>query len=836
MWKKCCVLCFFLTAGNAAADVLLLAPNIQGFNSDEIIRALDLNGRYYFDIQDMSESLKFRFNSDTGRGTFLEKDFAIDPKARRLDVNGRDYYPLDFYENIFPIKLKVEPLESQLMVTSDQTLPTTRNHRNAARRESMAPAPRDDPFSNYEFDERYFSAPVVDLIYRRNESKPRGGAWSSGDYYQANLGMLFAGLDANATVFGDNFGAGRLEHPRARIIAGRTFLEEPGNRLNLVKFQAGDIFGNSDSMFHRSTSGRGAKASSFKDLVISGDKTIDINGLMPIGWEAELYLNNQLIGFRQGGIDGRYDFRNIPVNYGLNNFRVVMYGPFGEVREEERRYYSGTAPVKAGELGYSIGAYQARRYLIEANEPRHSEQGNVTADSIFYYGVSDHFVLIGGASNVESATEKGKDLQFGTVGAQIALNGVALQYNIAANFNSQKIGHHADAQGDIYIGDIFARYEYYGDTNSPISHYQGKYLSNLFEGRLTGWIPVANVPYFVSYLQSDFPLREVRARLSPNFMRYYNLTVENVWRNNAGHIENHVESLAQVSSGRFRIFARARYQTEPESYWRSYGAFSEYRWNRNTFINANWNHDCRSNYSAMRDLDSLSVGVGRLFRFGGIQISATGDTDKNISFGLLYNTSFGKIPDRYIPFMNSETQMANYGAIWAQALDENGDPVKNAKIIVSGRQEPSVTDENGSALIVNLESYQKTILTVDEQDVDEIALTPEFHQKKLVLRPGAVRQVDIPFYRLGGIEGQLGGIERGKRYKIYVIAAAGEIVAMKTADEDGAFLFDGIKYGDYRLEILNGDNNLLHVVNITIDRNFYSMEKVIEVGPVYSEE
>lgn len=829
MWKKYGAVCFLFISGNAAADALLLAPNIQGYSSDEIIHALDSGGEYYLDIQDLAESLKFKFDADTGRGTFMDKNFTIDSKASHIDKNGRNYYSTDFYEKIFPIKLKVNPLESQLEVKSEYALPTTKKHRNTARWLNMDPVPKDDPFSNYEFDERYFSAPVVDLVYRRNETKARGGAWSGGDYYQANIGMLFAGLDTAATLFGDNFGGNRLENPRARILAGQTLLEEPRNALNLVKFQAGDIFGNPNSMFHRSTTGRGATANSFKDLVVSADKTIDINGIMPSGWEAELYLNNQLIGFRQGSIDGRYDFRNIPVNYGLNNFRVMLYGPFGEVQEVERRFYSGTAPVKAGEFGYSLAAYQARRYLIEANEPQHSNQDNITADSLFYYGVSDHFVLIGGASNAESATEKGKDLQFGTAGAQIALNGVSLQYNLNGNFENQKIGHHADVQGNIYIGDIFARYEYYGGTNAPISHYQGKYLNELFEGRLTGSIPFVNVPYYVSYLQNDLPLREIHARLSPNFMRYYNLTFENVWRDNDGLIENYVESLAQASYGKFRIFARARYQTEPENYWRNYGAFSEYRWNRNTFINAGWNHDCRSNYMNARDIDSGSVGMGRLFRFGGIQLSASIDTDRNVSFGLLYNTSFGKVPDRYAPFINSETQMANYGAIYARATDENGEPVKNAKIIVSGRQDPSYTDDNGGALIVNLESYQKTIMTIDEQDVEDIALTPEYGQKKLVLRRGAVRPVDIPFYRLGGIEGRLSGMAPGQRYRVYVKDRLDEVIAMKIADTDGAFLFDGIKYGDYRLEVFDGENRLLNIVNITIDKNFHVMKNVLDV-------
>ncbi len=144
----------------------------------------------------------------------------------------------------------------------------------------------------------------------------------------------YAGLDTQVTVFGDDYGKNHLSQPGARITAGRTMLEPSPRLLNLVRFQAGDIVSAGNNLFYNGVAGRGILLSSFKDLVISADKTIDITGPMAAGWNAELHLNNQLIGFRQSGIDGRYEFKNIPVNYGLNDFKVVLYGPYGEVREE----------------------------------------------------------------------------------------------------------------------------------------------------------------------------------------------------------------------------------------------------------------------------------------------------------------------------------------------------------------------------------------------------------------------------------------------------------------------------------------------------------------------
>ncbi|MGD2055093.1 MAG: stalk domain-containing protein, partial [Gammaproteobacteria bacterium] len=54
--------------------------------------------------------------------------------------------------------------------------------------------------------------------------------------------------------------------------------------------------------------------------------------LLP-GWEVELYQNDRLIGYQsEPGEDGQYDFADIPLLYGRNYFRLVFYGPQGQVR------------------------------------------------------------------------------------------------------------------------------------------------------------------------------------------------------------------------------------------------------------------------------------------------------------------------------------------------------------------------------------------------------------------------------------------------------------------------------------------------------------------------
>lgn len=841
-WKQSAysiVCCLALTPGNAA-EVLLLEPNIQGHNTGQIVHATVVGDTYFLDMQDMADALDFQLDSDSARINFMDRSFSIanPTSGTRIVMGAHDFYSSDFYNQRLPLYLNVNPLDMQLNVLSDYTLPTTQRIKNEARRMGLSGLPTEDSFDNYEFDNRYFAFPVVDLIYRHNHNfnnfRRAGYSHSYGNFYQLNTAMLLAGMDSQITIFGDDYQDHRLYNPGARIVVGQTLLDEPPNKLNLRRWSAGDIVSDGNNMFFYGSAGRGVMLSSFKDFVISADKTIDISGALPAGWDAELYLNNQLIGFRQSGVSGRYEFKNIPVNYGLNDFKVMLYGPFGEVREEQRRYYSGTSPVHVGELGYNLTVQQPNRYIINSDNDIVTDTDGVQANSMFYYGLTDRISLIGGLTSTPYADDENKEAMFSTLGAQMALNGVSMQYNLNYNMTRSDFGHHFDVQGDIYIGTLFTRYEYYGDTHSPISYYENKYLNNLFEGRLTGGIPWLNIPYYVSYInrqtESGEDYHEIKARISPNFLRYYNFTVENTWNRNSWGRDDYTDFLIQATYGHLRMNGELRYQTAPSSYLRDYGAFIEYRWDQNTYVQTTWKHDRPSVYAPHGDIDTLGLGIGRLFRFGGITLTATGDTDRNISLGLTYNISFGARSDRTGVFTNSENQMKNYGTLYAMARDEKGNPVPDVKLIVNGRESPSVTDENGVAIITNLEPYQKSTITIDEQNVSDLALTPDWVDKKIVMRPGTVRPIEIPFARHGGIEGAVTMPKSDARYIVRLVDATGTVVGHARTDSDGGFIIDGVKYGDYTLQVVDINNRIVAETDMLIDTGFKRIHMPIKIN------
>ncbi len=841
--QKCCkwLLCllFSLPISDLRAEELYLEPVVQGAVLEDTVPAETVDNRDYIEWEALASVLQMKSDYSAGRiqYRFLGADSSIVLNELPVDtwkkISGHIYFERNFLEKKLGVSFTINRLDMQLSIDADQKLPLTRRLEAQALRQNVHSYPEYDSFANYQFDNRYLSTPVVDLTLQNNfnvhDYRGTGESRKNYSFYQLDTGMLAGGLDVYASFFGDS--ENKNYSPRARLTAGRTFLDSPKNALNLTSFEMGDITGYNSTLFNNSANGRGVFASSFKDLVLSADKTIDLSGPLSAGWEVELYLDNQLIAFRQAGINGRYSFPNIPVNYGLNRFKLVFYGPYGEIQTEERDFYSGTSPVKKGEFGYTLNAYQKDHYLLEDNEPWINPSNKPTIDFMGYYGLNDETTLISGMSQTYNPQTYAAQT-FGTAGAQYIYDGASLQYNMLFDLDKAEVGHHFDIQGDVKIGTVFARYDYYGDMQVPAAYYDDEFMKDIAEVRLSGNLPYLFVPYYLSYVernsQNDDKYQEVHSRLSPNFMKYYNLSIENVLSRSPQGNSDYVLLLLQAQYGRLGLHSQVRTNISPQSYLQSLNQQVDYRWDKNTYFQFNWDHDYRSKYSDLPDIDTFTLSAGRIFDFGGLNLGVSYDTDKNASVQLTYNLSFGKVPGEKRIFTDAETKMSKQAAIYAKVVDENNKPIENTGIQISGLQNTVKTDKDGGVLISDVEPYQKTVLTLDVESIEDISLVPEFEQKKLVLRPGTVYPLTIKCTHRGGIEGYLNGQSDLSAYKVVLTDKQGQSTA-KIPETDGSFIFENMAYGQYELQVFNQENTPVYKQNVDLQEAFYVLSEAINL-------
>ena len=119
-------------------------------------------------------------------------------------------------------------------------------------------------------------------------------------------------------------------------------------------------------------------------------------------------------------------------------------------------------------------------------------------------------------------------------------------------------------------------------------------------------------------------------------------------------------------------------------------------------------------------------------------------------------------------------------------------------------------------------------MSINTESIEDIALVPEFEEKKLVLRPGTIYPLNINCSRRGGVEGYIGGKPELYAYKITLTDQKGKITE-KIPEEDGSFIFDAMVFGDYILEVSDKNGIKVYRTNIKLNEAFYTLPEMIKI-------
>ncbi len=133
--------------------------------------------------------------------------------------------------------------------------------------------------------------------------------------------------------------------------------------LKATQAVAGDVDVLSGDLAGASGVGRGVFLSNRRLNQPSRFGAAILRGTLPLGWDAELYRNGQLLAYQANTPDGRYEFE-IGLVYGQNELEVVLYSPQGQVRRERQSIPVGIDAVEKGKLEYWAGVVERNQDLI----------------------------------------------------------------------------------------------------------------------------------------------------------------------------------------------------------------------------------------------------------------------------------------------------------------------------------------------------------------------------------------------------------------------------------------------------------------------------------------
>ncbi len=244
------------------------------------------------------------------------------------------------------------------------------------------------------------SLPQVRVPYRMWRSPALDFVVSAGVTYRAKDGMQ---VDRQSSIYA----AGEIAHlsydaqlstdrkgmPSA--VRLRAFRSDPDGHLlgpaHATHFAVGDVEGFDSKLTGSSAFGRGAVITNRPLNAQTAFDRSRFEGDLPPGWEAEIYRNEELLGFARSTSDNRYAFDDVQLLYGENRVRVVLYGPQGQIRTREELINVGQDNVPPGKTWYWAGFNQPGRdiFTLHDKPPDGGDLPKAQATVSLEHGIDD---------------------------------------------------------------------------------------------------------------------------------------------------------------------------------------------------------------------------------------------------------------------------------------------------------------------------------------------------------------------------------------------------------------------------------------------------------------
>jgi hypothetical protein len=709
------------------------------------------------------------------------------------------------------VRLAPNLREAVLQLDSDTPLPFI----EAIERKSRAARLRDPKsfdLANYPqapLPYRTWRTPSVDAVAEVAWVHAGGGAPGQlTTRYQLYVSGEVAGASVDARLASNSRGV-------PDTLRMRAYRNDPEGRmlgpLHATQIAAGDVQVFSGNLAGASGVGRGAFVSNRPlERATSFGKTV-LRGALPLGWDAELYRNGQLLAFQSETADGRYEF-NVDLVYGNNNLEVVLYGPQGQIRRESQSIPIGFAAVPQGKLEYWAGVIQRNRDMISFHDPPGTLDTGWQYGFGMQYGLDDRTVL--GASG-HSLFLDGKRRNYAELDVQRALGPVLFDLTAAQEMGAGR-AYKATALGRIGKVNVSAESFFLdGKFKSGMvgqqerSHHNVLIEAILGSGRRS--VPVG-VGFSRSTLSDGRKVNDWLARASlvlPHVSLTGILSEEQV---TGGTTDNEGLSFGLLANTRILgFFLRA------DATW---GLSGTRRGFRDARLTLEKSLDERSDlrfevrHERLRRLTTFEAGYVRQFRQLALRVSGTANSRGGIGANLGVSFSFGPNPfGRGVRFSNAKLAQHGEAAV-SVFLDENGDGIRSpnekplAGVGLTAGQFGSseLTDKQGHAVIEDLNPYQKVLIGVDESSLPDPFLVPV--KKGIVITPraGVAAKLEIPIAPTGDVEGEIHGFEDTPRsgVEIQLLDSDGKVAASALSEYDGYFLIERVPYGTYRMQISDG--------------------------------
>nr|MBI1231014.1 hypothetical protein [Cytophagales bacterium] len=822
---------------------LLLQPTFkENIRSDGVVLATVKNGRIMLSLLDFTNVVELPIDISTGQGRAQgwyireENEFFLDLENEVVRTSEGDFKPSEdiFVEGDdifvpaeelglwlgfdFEVKIAVQEI---FMHSKGKLFPIEERYR---RRKIKSNENRIAEPQLPRGDDKYKTAdvPALDVFTNSVFSKRNGGEEAT----EIHTALVRTANDfANGTLLTQSD-----INNRDQITSFRTtyFKESPNpellGSLKARRYELGDVTTARLPLGGIVRQELGARVTNADTLRNFSRPSTAISGRAFPGWDVELYRNNQLVGFQEVQSDGFYSFDDVDLFLSENSFRLVFYGPQGEIREETLSLPIDNTTFSRGESIYDVSISSEDENTYTRNEGFGNDRGAIRLAALYEKPILKNSTLLGSLRSDENSGERDTVATLGT------------STTIMGNLVNTDVG--IDDEGEAAAELTFRR-----DLG-----FQNQLLNTLewqqegFDSDGIGFL--GNAENSPSLLQNRFSLNGPLP-WGPGQRPRYNLNV---------NYTSDLDSLDRIASSvgfdtnfnRFSLSQQLQHITSSEqdddtisAITSLNGAYRKNRFRLTSNYEIEPDNEVETIIAAYRrditkklqvelevlrrpetSLTEYSASVDWQAGFVRITPRITYNSDEDIfatlstRFGVLYD------PSRNRPRMFDRT-LTNSGAISAFVyLDKDGngifdgedEPLKDIVVESAQNGGRSSTGEDGVAFFTSLVPLRLTDVYVDTETLQDPTWVTGFEGVSVVPREGNVLSIEFPVHVSGEVDGILyastttpEGIKVSpsplRNVTLNLYNANGKIQEQTKTDSGGFYYFAQVPPGRYLLLI-----------------------------------
>lgn len=791
-------------------------------------------------LGEYSRALEFNIAVDTSNGRasgwYMDRNrlFALDVLSGTVVIDGRkqtydeglvELHREDIFVDTrllsqwFPADVEFDLSNLLVKIGSREPLPVEQRAERELRRGSALALRKYETVEYETVDAPYqwVDWPMVNFSSTAGYTKSASG---DGEI-SANYNLLAAGdfmkMGSQLFVSGDQERGVSL----VRLEMGR---KDPDGQLlgpmGATEYTFGDIVSPSTDIVARPRLGRGAQISSFPLERARDFDSTNLVGELPLGWDVELYRNEILVDFRSSRADGRYEFDDVPLLFGLNVLTLKFFGPQGQYREDTRRVLVGQGQVEPGEFNYSFSVTEQDEYLIPVDNDTATAnpdlQGDARVIAETEYGVNRYFSVAAGASSIALPDTRHN---YGSLGMRIGWRNLYSRLDLVGDsegggaarigaqlsmpLNLSLLAEHTELRD-------FISEEFPDDLDPTVR------VSKL---GVNGVIPVASlfrVPFNITgeheTSESGATETELTNRISTAFGR---LSLSNWlrWRRTNDAIGDITTSEGSLLIGghlfRTALRGELQYGIEPDSGLTRAILTGE----------RHFSSDTTGRLSAQRtfsgeEITTLSAALSHRFDIAALGLNGSWSDNGAASAFLSLSFAFGREP-RSGDWSMYPGSVADNGTVSARVfLDNDLDgkygpddtPIEGATFDTGRGLIRETTNEDGVLLLTGLPAWREIDVTIPPAGLEDPYWVPKTDGFTVTTRPGKAAIVDFPVIVTGEVDGIVYARQGGTTLEVAdvrmeLVDGQGKIVAQTRSAFDGFFLFEKVIPGRYNVRV-----------------------------------